>query len=480
MLYAIMKSNYKIWVYMQKTDAGKVMGMSLAERTKEKGISLKTIHVCLIVLALLVSCYLIYSTHRLSARFQDLSDATDRYLQVRSATTDLMDATDYLTEMVQRYTLDGDSSYLHSYFEEAFQTRRRENAILKISMYSEEDEAVEKLQNALNQSAKLMERDYYAMRMVAEATGLSPMPEELQDIELQPQHALLPAREKKEAAQHMVSDEDYYREKDKIRKKMRESLAELEQKTHDVQLASETKAKSDLRWVRIVTVVQAAAIMLITWLLAHLGITPIMKAAERLREDSTIPVMGAREFRYLAGTYNNMYDVYKKSVASLNFKANHDELTKAYNRAGYDLLLSSLDLSGAGFLLIDVDLFKGINDTYGHETGDRILQKVAGTLTRFFRSGDYVCRIGGDEFVVIMLQVNRGLRELIENKVTQINEALADTADGLPKISVSVGVAFGEDAEDPKQLYEHADLALYETKRRGRCGVSFYEPQNEK
>ena len=449
-------------------------------RINTKGVSLRTIHVCLILLALAVSCYLIYSTNRLAGRFQMLTDATERYLDVRGATTDLMDATDYLSEMAQRYTLDGNSLYLHNYFDEVLETRRRENAILKISRFSEEVEAVEKLKKALEECEKLMERDYYAMRLVADAVGLSPIPEQLQGIELLPQHALLPAREKKEAAQHMVSDEDYYREKDRIRAKMRESLAALEERTRSVQTASEANAKSDLHWVRIVTVVQVVAIMGITWLLSHLGITPIVKAVDKLQEDSPIPVIGAREFRYLAGTYNKMYDVYQKSVASLNFKANHDELTKVYNRSGYDLLLASLDLSNAGLLLIDVDLFKTVNDTYGHQAGDRMLQKVADTITKFFRSGDYVCRIGGDEFVVIMLQVNRTHTALIEDKINQINRALADTQDGLPPASISAGVSFGNEAESARQMYEQADQALYETKRRGRCGVSFFNNEAQK
>jgi len=451
------------------------MMMNFSKRSKEEGISLRTLHIALIVFALAVSCYLIYSTSRLSVTYQELSAATDRSLAVHKAGTELMDAADYLTEMAQRYALDGNSIYLHSYFEEELETRRREAAIEQISAIAQEPEAIRKLLAAMEHSAALAERDYYAMKLVTVAVGLSPIPEPLQDVALLPQHAALPAYEKKEAAQHMVSDEEYYRQKDLVRNEMRESLAALEEHTRSVQATSEVEVKSDLRWVRIVAIVQAVAIMLVTWLLSELGITPIMKAVDMLREDSPIPVIGANEFRYLAKTYNKMFEVYKSSVASLNFKANHDELTKVYNRAGYDLLMSSLDLSDACLLLIDVDLFKTVNDTYGHETGDRVLQKVAAAVSKYFRTGDYVCRIGGDEFVAIMLKVNRSHRELIASKIEKINGDLADGSDGLPPISVSVGAAFGNESESPAQLYEHADAALYETKRKGRKGISFYE-----
>lgn len=107
-----------------------------------------------------------------------------------------------------------------------------------------------------------------------------------------------------------------------------------------------------------------------------------------------------------------------------------------------------------------------------------MLQKVAAAVSKYFRTGDYVCRIGGDEFVAIMLKVNRSHRELIASKIEKINGDLADGSDGLPPISVSVGAAFGNESESPAQLYEHADAALYETKRKGRKGISFYEEDN--
>ena len=121
-----------------------------------------------------------------------------------------------------------------------------------------------------------------------------------------------------------------------------------------------------------------------------------MNAVNRIKENSLIPEVGANEFRYLARAYNKMYEVYKKSLASLNFKASHDELTGVYNRAGYDLLLSGLDLNSTYMILIDVDNFKSINDTYGHEIGDRVLIKLADVIKSHFRSEDNICRIVGD------------------------------------------------------------------------------------
>ncbi len=155
------------------------------------------------------------------------------------------------------------------------------------------------------------------------------------------------------------------------------------------------------------------------------------------------------------------------------FKATHDSLTGLYNRAGYDLLLSGLDMKTTSLLLIDADNFKSVNDTYGHEMGDKVLRRIADTIKRSFRTEDCVCRIGGDEFVVFMAHTGEKQRGLIVSRIDRINAELGRAMDDLPLISVSVGIAHGGTAE-PAQLFERADKALYETKSRGKRGYTFY------
>jgi diguanylate cyclase (GGDEF)-like protein len=170
-----------------------------------------------------------------------------------------------------------------------------------------------------------------------------------------------------------------------------------------------------------------------------------------------------------------MYEVYKNSLERLNFKASHDELTGAYNRAGYDLLLSSLDLKTTYMLLFDVDNFKSINDEYGHDTGDKVLVKLVQILKSNFRSDDYICRIGGDEFVVFMVHAGKTQRNLIENKIHTVLKKLADTEDGLPQVSVSVGITHGSDAADSEKLFNLTDKAMYRAKQNGKRGYAFYK-----
>ncbi|MBP5194254.1 MAG: GGDEF domain-containing protein, partial [Clostridia bacterium] len=193
----------------------------------------------------------------------------------------------------------------------------------------------------------------------------------------------------------------------------------------------------------------------------------------RIEADSPIPVEGAYELRVLAKTYNVMRESNARSKNSLRFKANHDALTGVLNRRGFSSLADNIISDEIALLIIDVDNFKHINDTYGHVVGDSILVNLVGIIKENFRADDRICRMGGDEFVVVMLFTNRNSEETIKKKVDQINEALKAISGELPPSTISVGVAFG--TELTEELYKKADRALYVTKNSGKCGCTFAE-----
>lgn len=448
--------------------------MVILKKIKDEGISLRVVYKLLLMIAIIASSLLLYATYHSSATFYRLSDATDEFIELQKAAYELMDASDYLTESVQRFTVDGNVRFLNDYFTEAFETNRREDAIEKMSRNSNSAAALQELQQAMSESVHLMDREFYAMKLVIEAKGIRNYPEILDTVELTPEDAALSEQEKMDLAQTMVLDDVYYDQKDLIRMDMRQSLEQLELLTHSTQKNSTQEMKASLKMVRILIIIQTIGIMVMVWLTARLGINPVLQAVEKIQEDNPLPVIGAIEFRYLARTYNKMYNVYKTSIAHLNYKASHDELTEAYNRAGYDLIMSTMDIHSTYLILIDADNFKLVNDTYGHETGDKILKKITASIRNNFRSDDYICRIGGDEFIALMVHMEKEQNRLVSAKIKQINEELADTSDGLPKISVSAGVVHGSESSEPEELLRYADNALYETKRNGKNGVSFY------
>ena len=146
------------------------------------------------------------------------------------------------------------------------------------------------------------------------------------------------------------------------------------------------------------------------------------------------------------------------------------------NRGSFDRVLQIYKNGDTHYalILVDVDIFKSVNDTYGHAVGDQILKKVAKLLKQMFRSIDFVCRIGGDEFAIVMVEMTSDLGYTIEEKIQAINEELTSADDGLPKVSVSVGVAFSDRDNPGEDIFQDADKALYRTKENGKCGCSIY------
>ena len=446
----------------------------VSETKTRHGISLRMVYLWLVIVTVIVFIFTMVSVYLVTTTFFSFSEVAQEHITLEKAAHELMDASDYLTEKVQRFTVDGDERFMTEYFTEVFETNRREEAIEKMSGDSKSKDALKQLQEAMDASVGLMNREYYAMKLVIDAKGIEKYPDILKTVELTEADKKLSPDEKMRRAAMMVLDDEYYTQKELIRTNMQESLDELEALSHSEETSAFCHLRNQLILVFVMSIIQTALIMFMVVLTSKLGIKPVLKAVEKIKTDDPIPEIGANEFRYLANTYNKMYAIYKNSLERLNFKASHDELTGAYNRSGYNLLLSSVDLNSTHMLLFDLDNFKSINDTYGHETGDRVLKKLVCCLKGNFRNDDYICRIGGDEFVVFMVHSTDVQRDLIINKVNQINTQLRDVSDGLPPISASVGIVHGTDVADGSKLFEKADEAMYSAKQRGKMTYTFY------
>lgn len=174
------------------------------------------------------------------------------------------------------------------------------------------------------------------------------------------------------------------------------------------------------------------------------------------------------EFSSLMRNLDEKYALIKKISIS-------DELTGAYNRKFYNEKISDLFSSykryGRTFsiLMYDIDDFKHINDTYGHDTGDKVLLKMSRLVQDSIRQTDYLCRIGGEEFVVLLpetslneaSEVAKKLREKIVNTIL-IPQRL---------VTISIGVTEVLKEDDEESLYKRTDKLLYLAKRGGKDRV---------
>ena len=173
----------------------------------------------------------------------------------------------------------------------------------------------------------------------------------------------------------------------------------------------------------------------------------------------------------------------KKQAERIEYLASHDDLTGLPNRVMFEELLNKA-LADArrtqtmlAVLFLDLDKFKQVNDTLGHDVGDLLLQKVASTLQSLLRAGDTVARQGGDEFTMVLpnLVLKHDAVQLAD-KILRALEQPCTLKGHLLQVTISVGIAlFPENGEDKNSLLKHADVALYRAKQAGRNNAQFYD-----
>jgi diguanylate cyclase len=189
--------------------------------------------------------------------------------------------------------------------------------------------------------------------------------------------------------------------------------------------------------------------------------------AEELRRLVRSVTVEVDQIRYLKDTlFDHLVDL----------EAGRDALTQLLNRRFLPSILSrEVELSRRAnkpfsLLLIDVDHFKDINDQHGHDAGDRVLQHLANVLVNVVRSGDFVFRYGGEEFLIISVEITPEQALQVAEKIRRAveNEAFLLSNGRTLRATISVGVAPHTGHPDYQHLIERADLALYAAKQAGR------------
>jgi len=175
----------------------------------------------------------------------------------------------------------------------------------------------------------------------------------------------------------------------------------------------------------------------------------------------------------------------KENEEHIQFLANHDALTSLPNRGMFSEVLN-LAIQNArrydrnfAVLFIDLDRFKNINDTLGHEAGDRLLQEMGARLTQTVRASDVVARLGGDEFVVLVQEVSEAKQvEAVARKVlsTLVKPMVIQRQEC--RVTASIGICmFPSEAQDEHALMKNADIAMYRAKEDGKNNYKFYSEE---
>lgn len=173
----------------------------------------------------------------------------------------------------------------------------------------------------------------------------------------------------------------------------------------------------------------------------------------------------------------------KATEARIEQMARFDELTGLANRFEFNTHLAEaferLDRTGDGFALLYVDLdgFKQVNDSLGHDIGDRVLIETASRLRGAIRTGDLLARFGGDEFVLILPSANHAVVTTIAQRMIEAMARSFELDAKTVYVTASIGIAMAPaDGAAPADLLRHADTALYKAKAAGRNTLTFFNP----
>lgn len=443
---------------------------------QKKGISLRAVSIVIGILAGILTIFLLYISYRTSTAYDDLETNLDLYIKSQNDAYSMLQASDYLTQEVRSFAATGNLENLENYFQESDVTRRREKSLESMREYFGEQETYKLLEEAMGRSNELMKIEFYSMRLVIEAKGydVNSLPEAIQQTELLAEDQALTEEEKLDLAQYMVFDEGYQDYKQQINNDVSECLDSIVAQIQSKQESRSEEFRQFLHLEYIFVILQTILMAAIICSIIFLIIRPLYRSVRHVEKNERLPLSAGYELNYLAQTYNRMLESTREQQTELSYQAQHDALTDLYNRGVFESVRERLRNEDIALILLDIDYFKQLNDQFGHEAGDQALQRLAEALKHTFRSEDYICRIGGDEFAVIMVHANSSMRDLIHRKLEGLNQRVQQAEGSKLPFSLSIGIAFNDNRNQEEDLLKNADKALYQVKERGRKGHEFF------
>lgn len=454
---------------------------------KQKGLSIRLLTFILAIITAVVFAAVIFLLLSVSAHFKLVNASIDKFLVSQKSSKMIQDSASYLTEQARLFVITHETEYAESYLREKNVDRSRERALEQLqTVCSTDDLAYLRLQIAQSQAENLISVEIYAIKLVYESLKDSmkkqgmKLPESIKSVNLREVDENLSPEKLQSLALNTLFGDGYLIYKKRVDENCNLTVRDIEKEiTSELKLNSDSLGDS-LEFMRILMILLLIVLAAVFISFNILILRVLKKFIKAIQKDERLPYEGSSELKFFADTYNSIYEIKAQNEKELLFNAEYDALTGILNRRAYEQICKKCaeEKDKIALLLIDMDNFKNINDTYGHSGGDEALKALAKHLKETFRLGDYVCRIGGDEFAVVLRGIKAKADEAIVRKIRYINELLADLDGGIRHVSVSAGAAMSDEGFT-KELSEKADKALYYTKEHGRAGCKIYNADCE-
>lgn len=427
------------------------------KKKKDTGIAL--LSSSLVIVTVIIFCLIILISFSINDRFKALKTSLNRFIVCEQTSEKIKAGANDLTELARLFIVNQDERFALAYLEEIENTNSQKNALENLqAVCSDKDLALQRLRIAITQAESITQMELYAMRLGYEFMGKSgilkdEIPQRLREIALKESDKNLSKEEMQAVAIKNIFGNGFLIYKLRINENCNITVNAI---------SEDIKKELDENTEKLGQSLDRLRILILALLIVNI-----------------LSTIGLRDFKKVTQSYNEMYERGERKRRKLLKNAEYDALTDILNRRAYEQICkNSAEQKGRiALLLIDMDNFKQINDTYGHSGGDTALKTVASILKDTFRDGDYVARIGGDEFAVILADFKPEGYRVISEKINYINERLSKI-NGISGASISVGMAYSATGYS-EELYKQADKALYAVKEAGKGNCRIYDSSLE-
>lgn len=442
---------------------------------RRKGISLKLVSWIISAFVLIISSTLVASLALISYENQKVNESNAQYTIVQAASNDVQAASDYLTDQVRLFVANAEKRFMDAYFVEANVTKRRDNALDTIHRFAKDTKRHEEIHDnitaAVNESNDLMNLEFYAMKLICVDVTISY--DEYPKVDGADISGVAPEDYRSEALKAVFGSQ-YLAQKEKISYHVDKAVSIISELIEENGKKSADSLSRLIILQSVVIGVNVAFALGVVLILLFLIVKPMDIAFHAIESNKEVRTYGNREFNYIVDAYNDVRSQNEKVKEKLTYEAEHDKLTNLYNRTGYVSLFRRMRLERTLYILIDVDGFKEINDQYGHDIGDKVLIRIATQLDKSFSEDNaFVFRIGGDEFAVLIENIDDETNNTIIDRCEKIIEELSVSKGRIPPTTLSIGIARGVDDDSTDTLFKKADTALYKVKQSGKSGVLY-------
>ena len=446
------------------------------ERKEYKAISIKTFGIIMILVAFIMTLILQYSIHDVKVASEQTQEFTNIYIDGQIALITTKSDSDTMIERVRSFVATGNEEFLQEYVENLIDQETRSKSFEETINKLKNTASYERLLSAMDHINEMIVLEMHSIKLAIDGYGIdgSKYSKKLDLPELSAEEKKLSDSEKIAEANDLLYNDAYQSVRDNFVEDIDHCIDELTQITSQYREDSYdiiTQQQNRQRLAVTASLLLVIGNVILFWIYI---VRPLITNTNHIEKGEYLEVKGLEEVQILSDAYNRMYERVERDKEKLSYEASHDSLTGLLNRNAYNFQLRQLDGKDFCFILLDVDDFKGFNDTYGHDVGDKVLQKISRVLSTNVRSEDLIFRLGGDEFAIVLQGVRNENRDVIEKKMEKIRNDLLKKDDDTPVIRISLGATFSDGNLDMDKKYKEADVALYRAKEE-KNKLVFYE-----